>query len=583
MTETCVIDAADIAELQRHLEHIYPDAGAHLLDQLLMLMHAHMEQMPPRPRVRWSEQDVLLITYADSILREGELPLRTLRRMLHHYLHGTISAVHILPFFPYSSDDGFSVINFREVKHDLGDWDDIAALGTEFDLMIDLVINHISRQSLWFLDFINNNEPYCDYFIEVDPDTDLSAVVRPRNSSLLVEVPTHRGTRHVWATFSKDQIDLNFHNPRVLMEFVDILLFYVRAGARFIRLDAIAYLWKTIGSPCIHLPQTHEIIKLLNDVLRIAAPAVVLLTETNVPHRENISYFGDGDEAHMVYQFALPPLILHALNRGNAHYLSQWAAALEPPPPGCSFLNFTASHDGIGVRAVEQIIPADEIHDLIDCMRRFGGFASMKSNGDGSDSPYEINISYFDAMMGTRLGADEWQLQRFLCSQAMMLVLRGIPAVYIHSLTATPNDLEAVERTDRTRTINRHRWCYEDLQEKLDNPASVNAQVFSELSRLMRLRRAQPALHPDAIQDIVVLDDALFAVLRHAVDDSQTLLAISNVTPYPQGVPREGLEARLREAAWHDLITDQGVALGQVTLGPYQCLWLDMRADQQSA
>ena len=583
MTETCVIDAADIAELQRHLEHIYPHAGMHLLDQLLMLMHAHMDQMPPEPREHWDQQDVLLITYADSILREGELPLRTLRHMLHNYLHSSVSAVHILPFFPYSSDDGFSVINFREVRHDLGDWDDIAALSAEFDLMIDLVINHISRQSLWFLDFINNNEPYCDYFIEVDPATDLSTVVRPRNSSLLVEVPTHRGTRCVWATFSHDQIDLNFHNPRVLMEFIDILLFYVRTGARFIRLDAIAYLWKELGTSCIHLPQTHEIIKLMNDVLRIAAPAVVLLSETNVPHRENISYFGDGDEAHMVYQFALPPLILHALNRGNAAYLSQWADGLQSPPPGCSFLNFTASHDGVGVRAVERIIPADEIHDLIECMRRFGGFASMKSNGDGSDSPYEINISYFDAMMGTRLGPDEWQVPRFLCSQAIMLELRGIPAVYIHSLTATPNDLEAVERTDRTRTINRHRWCYQELQGKLGNPASVNAQVFNELSRLMRLRRAQPAFHPDAIQDILFLDDALFVVLRHAVDDSQTLLAINNVSPYPQGLPVDGLDPRLRGTGWHDLILDQAIRLQDCLLSPYQNLWLERVPDQQSA
>ncbi len=583
MTHTYTIDAADIAELQRHLEHIYPDNDRHLLDQLLMLMHAHMDQMPPEPREHWDQQDILLVTYADSVLREGELPLRTLRHMLHRYLHDSISAVHILPFFPYSSDDGFSVINFREVKHDLGDWDDIAALSEEFDLMFDLVINHVSRQSLWFMDYINNNEPYCDYFIEVDPATDLSAVMRPRNTQLLVEVPTHRGTRHVWATFSKDQIDLNFHNPQVLMEFIDILLFYVRAGARFIRLDAIAYLWKTIGTSCIHLPQTHEIVKLMNDVLRIAAPAVVLLSETNVPHRENISYFGDGDEAHMVYQFALPPLILHALNRGNAAYLSHWADELRPPPPGCSYLNFTASHDGVGLRAVEEIVPTDEIHDLIECMRRFGGFASMKSNGDGSDSPYEINISYFDAMMGTRLGPDEWQIQRFLCSQIIMLELRGIPAVYIHSLTATPNDLEAVERTDRTRTINRHRWNYRELQEKLDNPACVNAQVFSELSRLMRLRRMQPACHPDAIQDILFLGDALFGVLRHAVDDSQTLLAINNVSAYPMRLPLEHLDDRLKNACWHDLIMDRPVELQSCDLQPYQSLWLDMRADQQSA
>ena len=570
-----------LSGFKQRLENIYSERNDHgeLAQHIMRLCQQFSDsniRVEKTARAeRWSEQDVILITYGHSIQQEGEIPLQTLGDFLRGYLLDTINNVHILPFFPYSSDDGFSVIDYRQVNPDWGSWEDISAIAHDFDLMMDLVINHCSRENLWFVDYIGNREPYSEYFIEVDPETAVSAVTRPRNTPLLTPVHTHRGVRHVWATFSEDQIDLNFANPRVLLEFIQILLLYVERGARFIRLDAIAFLWKKIGTRCVHLPQTHEVVKLLRDVLDYAAPEVVLITETNVPVAENLSYFGQSDEAHMVYQFGLPPLVLHALNRGNASFLTDWADKIPPLPAGCSYLNFTASHDGIGVRPVEGILPEREVQDLIDSMHRFGGFVSMKANADGSQSPYEINISLFDACMGTRRGSDHFQVQRFLCSQAIMLAIQGIPALYIHSLVATPNDLEHVEQTGRTRSINRKIWNRHELECLLSNPVTPQAEVFSELRRMIKIRRQQSAFHPDARQDIVRINSDLFIVKRTSVDNSQTLYALSNVTERILQLPLASL-GFLPGGMFNILSHDEAdSALAEVlTLTPYQTVWL---------
>ena len=524
-------------------------------------------------QTRWSQDDIILITYGNSVQKTGEMPLSTLAAFLRERLADVINSVHILPFFPYSSDDGFSVIDYRMVNPELGDWSHVADIASDFDLMIDLVINHCSRENLWFVDYIGNREPYSDYFIEVDPATDVSLVTRPRNTPLLTPVHTHRGVRHVWATFSEDQIDLNFANPAVLIEFLKIYLMYIEQGARFIRLDAIAFLWKELGTTCLHLRQTHEAVKLLRDVVNFVAPEVVVITETNVPVKENLSYFGQSDEAHMVYQFGLPPLVLHALNRGNASFLSDWADGIPALPPGCTYLNFTASHDGIGVRPVEGLLPEREVQDLIDCMHRFGGFVSMKANSDGSESPYEINITLFDACMGTRRGVDHHQVPRFLCSQAIMLSMQGIPAVYIHSLTASPNDLARVEQTGRTRSINRRIWDAGELEYLLGNPVTHQAEVFSALSRMIKIRRKQPAFHPDARQEVIKINSDLFILRRSCGDSGQRIYAIANVTERILNLPLASLG--FLESGLKDLLSLNEAVIGdELVLYPYQCAWL---------
>jgi sucrose phosphorylase len=522
---------------------------------------------------RWSEKDIILITYGNSIQTADETPLDTLATFLRERLTGVVNSVHILPFFPYSSDDGFSVIDYYQVNSDWGDWSDVAKVAQNFDLMIDLVINHCSRENLWFVDYIGNHQPYCDYFIEVDPETDVSMVTRPRNTPLLTPVHTHRGVRHVWATFSEDQIDLNFANPDVLLEFIRIYLFYIEQGARFIRLDAVAFLWKQLGTNCLHLKQTHEAVKLLRDVINYVAPEVVMITETNVPVKENLSYFGESDEAHMVYQFGLPPLVLHALNRGNASFLTDWADDIPVLPEGCSYLNFTASHDGIGVRPVEGILPEREVQDLIDSMHRFGGFVSMKANSDGSESPYEINITLFDACMGTRRGVDHHQVPRFLCSQAIMLAMQGIPAVYIHSLTASPNDLDHVEQTGRTRSINRRIWDKNELEYLLGNPVTHQAEVFTALTRMIRIRRDQKAFNPDARQDVIKINTDLFILKRTSTDGEQRIYAISNVTERILRLPLASL-GFLENGLKDILALESTIIDDELVLYPYQTVWL---------
>ena len=437
----------------------YPEKAADLASVIVRRVQHFLHQHEPAAIKPWSEQDIFLITYGNSLSDQKETPpLQLLKQFLVNHTKGVFNTVHILPYFPYSSDDGFSVIDFMEVNPELGSWDDIENLSNDYRLMTDLVINHVSRESLWFADYLGGLQPGRDYFIEVDPATDLSAVTRPRNSPLLVSVPTRRGIRHIWGTFSEDQLDLNFRNPDVLIQMVDIFLFYLSKGSSVIRLDAIAFLWKEVGTNCIHRPETHAIVKLLRLIMNEVCPGGLLLTETNVPNAENLSYFGSGDEAHMIYQFALPPLLLHALNRGTEKYLMHWAESLPNYQQGCTVLNFTASHDGIGLRALEGLVPDNETQELVDSMHRFGGFVSVRTLADQIDKPYEINISLFDALKGTRRGEDQWQIQRFLCSQIIMLGMRGIPAVYIHSLLATPNDLAGVERTGRTRSINRRKW-----------------------------------------------------------------------------------------------------------------------------
>ena len=533
----------------------------------------------------WSEKDQWVICYGDSILDEGTPPLAVLDTFLQRYLGDAISGVHVLPFFPWSSDDGFSVIHYREVNSELGEWAHIQTLASHYDLMADLVLNHVSRESLWFVDYLTGSLPGRDYFIEVDPDTDVSQVTRPRSSPLLVPISTRRGTRHVWATFSEDQIDLNFENPDVLLEFVGILLFYLQQGVRIIRLDAVAFLWKRLGTSCIHLPETHTVVRLLRAIVDEIAPGTLLITETNVPHDENISYFGlerlakgAPDEAHMVYQFALPPLLLHTLTRGEATTIQTWLNSLPVLPEQCTYLNFTASHDGIGVRPLEGLLPDHERDALLELMHRFGGFVSMRSNPDGSDTPYEINITWFEAMCGTRRGPDPWQIARFLCSQAIMLSLQGIPALYIHTLTGTLNDVEGVERSGRLRSINRRRWQLDELALLLESPSTPTHDVFHALHRLLVQRRQEPCFHPNAPQRVIETPPELLAIERGPLRNGRRLLALYNVTDVKFDLAHAGdaLNQALTQYHWQPL--DPLTAHHEETLPPYAVRWLAAEA-----
>jgi sucrose phosphorylase len=568
--------------LLHHLAFIYgQERATALLPRLHRLISRHIEQRQGKRLEipRWDETDSVLICYGDSVQYPGMTPLASLKHFLDRRLNGVFSLVHVLPFFPYSSDDGFSISDFRSVNPQLGDWQDIEALGEHFTLLFDLVLNHMSREHLWFVNFVHDEEPGRDYVMEVSAEENLSMVVRPRSSPLLSRVRTPRGMLHVWATFSNDQIDLNYANPEVLLEFIDILLEYIRRGARAVRLDAVAFLWKEIGTSCIHLPQTHEVIKLFRTLMDLLEPGAILLTETNVPHQENISYFDEGDEANMVYQFSLPPLILHAIMRQTTDYLVPWARSLEQErlPEGCTYLNFTASHDGVGLRPLEGIVPDEELDTLLDMMRRRGGYVSMRATTEGRDRPYELNISYFDAFASEDDDVDPWRIARFMLSQTLPLSFRGIPAVYFNALGATPNDPLGVERTGMTRSVNRRKWDGAELERLVDLPLTDAGQVFPEYIRRLRIRRGIKAFHPDAPQRVLEMPAGLFALERVSLDGEQRIYAIHNISGEPVSVDLSSLDGG--EGRWfdalHQVVPD--IDADGLRLRPYQTVWLMAR------
>ena len=523
----------------------------------------------------WDQTDVLVISYGDSVIAGEQKPLHTLHEFLNDYLAETVSGVHILPFYPFSSDDGFSVINYLSVNESLGNWGDIKAISKDFRLMADLVINHCSARSQWFENFKTRTSPGLDYFYEASPESDLSKVVRPRTSPLLREVETADGTRHVWCTFSHDQVDLNFENPQVLLEFVKIIRHYMDNGVTIFRLDAIAFLWKKVGTASINLPQTHEIVRLLRTLVEHYHPDALIITETNIPNIENLSYFGNANEAHLVYNFSLPPLLVNSLVTGDCRYLKTWMMGMPPAQTGTTYFNFIASHDGIGLRPAEGLLSEAEIDRLVNTMRQFGGEISWRALDDGKSKPYEINISLFDALSGTIDGQDEFAVARFICAHAVMLALEGLPAFYLHSLVATRNDYDKVEHTSHKRSINRHRWNYDALKSHLDNDSSHHAHVFSQLKKLIAIRRTKSAFHPNAPQYIMHLGNAIFAFRRESLKTGYNIYCLHNMTRFTQTLKVNDLNL-LPDQRWRDLLTQTEFDADQeeYVLQPYQVIWL---------
>jgi len=575
-------------QLHDHLAFLYGEEEAQvtfprLWERIAAFRDAHPDLATQGASGRVNERDVVLITYGDMVQEEGEPPLRTLAHFLETHVADVVNSVHLLPFYPYSSDDGFAVIDYKEVDPALGDWKDVARVGRGFRLMFDAVINHISAQSDWFQAFLRDEAPYRDYFVVVEPDADLSQVFRPRALPLLTPVQTAAGEKLVWTTFSADQIDLNFANPDVLLEVVDTLLFYVAHGAEFIRLDAIAFMWKEVGTSCIHLPQTHRIIRLLRAVLDVVAPGVVLITETNVPHKENVSYFGDGhNEAQMVYNFSLPPLTLHAFHTENAGTLSRWAGMLVTPSDETCFFNFLASHDGIGLTPARGILSTEEVAAMARRVEALGGYVSFRSDGSGSQSPYELNVNYLDALGDPEAAAEEpeWVARRFLASQAVMLALQGVPGVYFHSLFGSRNWQAGVRQTGRYRTINREKLRREPLERELAERRSLRRLVFSGYRQLLQQRAACPAFHPQGAQQILFLHEAVFALARTSPDGRYAVLCLHNVSgrPVEVTVALERLE-QFSSGRVRDLIAGSAypVTAGSrldLSLPPYGVLWL---------
>ncbi|MFH1476748.1 MAG: alpha-amylase family glycosyl hydrolase [Verrucomicrobiota bacterium] len=567
-----------MGRVQDRLAHLYGSAAPRLLARLAMMIgryEINVESRPPMPLA--DQRACLLITYADTVRAPQTPSLAVMSRFLAARAGKAVTHLHILPFCPSSSDDGFSVIHFRSVNPQFGQWSDLQTLSQSYDLVFDMVLNHVSSQSGWFQDYIAGIAPGRDYFIEADPAHDFSGVVRPRRSSLLTPIQTYAGVKNVWTTFSADQIDLNYTNPDVLFEMLDIMMFYIAMGARVLRLDAVAYLWKRPGTNCLNLPETHEIVRLLRDMLALNAPDIRLLTETNLPHAENLSYFGDGDQAHWIYQFSLPPLLLHALTRGTARYLAAWAGKLPPPPAGCAYLNITGTHDGIGIRPLEGLVPEPEIAGLVDHIVRCGGRISTRRAANGADAPYELNSTWFDALGGITGDTPESHLKRFLCAQTILMTLQGIPAVYFNTLLAASNDQALAGQTGMNRSLNRGKWQLTDLDALLANPASVASRSLAAHLRMLKIRAEHPAFHPDGAQIVAAVTDSVLGIERAAPDGTERILALANLSNQPARLARAGLQPH----GWQnhgptDLLTGQSIASqdNSIALEAYAVAWL---------
>ena len=538
------------------------------------------------PKERFTEQDVVLITYSDLISEEGVSPLTTLSKFCGIYLKQTINTIHILPFFPYSSDKGFSVLDFETVDPMLGNWGDIEDLGTRYKLMFDAVINHVSSQSRWFRKFLDGVPRYQDFFISYDSHEELtpqerSLLFRPRSTDILTKFLALDGDKHVWSTFSRDQIDLNYRNPEVLMEVIDILLFYVRKGADIIRLDAATYFWVAPGTPCANLEQTHTIVKIFHDILNLVAQHVAIITETNVPHKENISYFGNSnDEAHMVYNFALPPLVLHTFYTGDTTRLSDWATNLEHVSELTTYFNFLDSHDGVGVAAVKDILPDEEINFLIQKAREHGAHISYKTDKEGEEVPYELNTTWFSALNKEDDTVDvDIQINKFIASRAIALVLQGVPGIYLHGFFGTKNDLNLMINADAKRNINRTIVNYTTLVDALDNPDTLIAKIIDSMKDIISIRTMQKAFHPNGAQSIFKIKPEIFTLLRTSPQKDQQILSLINVTADQchLSIPMETINIFNKE--WYSLIDQKKHTFREevisLTLEPYDVVWLE--------
>ena len=552
---------------------------AHWRDRLLKAMRLSGQQIPPAAsRNLWDESDIALITYGDSIQSSEQKPLQVLHNFLNQRIGSTISWVHILPFHPWTSDDGFAVLDYSSVNESLGGWSDLTRIAVDYRMMADLVLNHCSSRSVWFENFRRGIHPGADYFYVPPADFDVSQVVRPRTSALLETVQTESGSRTVWCTFSADQVDFDFQNPAVIEEFSGIIRQLLDAGVRIFRLDAVAFLWKISGSSCINLPQTHEVVRLFRTLIECAQSDAIVITETNVPNTENLSYFGNSDEAHAIYNFSLPPLLIHSLLTGSSQHLRAWMMSMPPAAAGTTYFNFIASHDGIGLRPVEGLLSESDLEQLVTTLESFGGLISRRQSGEEESRAYEVNIALFDALSGTVKGTDELGLERFICAHAIMLGLEGVPAFYLHSLLGTQNDVERVRHTGHNRAINRHQWQLSDLAAALDNPRSSHHRVLAALQKLIELRKQQLAFHPNATQFTLNLGDRLFGFWRQSTDRRQSIFCVYNVSDQPQMLSIQSLNL-IATQDWYDLVSGQKFdnSMSQTCLAPYQSVWISNR------
>ena len=519
-----------------------------------------------------SEQTSLLICYGDSILDKNKKLIKVFQNFYERKLEKYFNTVHFLPFYPSSSDSGFAVKDHYKLDNRLGNWSDIKKFSRKNNVMADIVINHSSARGLWFRNFLKNKKPGKDYFLTVDSKFDISKVIRPRDHKLLKKINIFKKKEYLWRTFSSDQLDLNFKNPTVLLRFIKIIINLINHGVTIFRLDAIAYLWKENGTKCINLKQTHNIIKLLRTICSYLKIETVIVTETNLPEKENLSYLGNNDEADWIYNFSLPPLLIHAFLFENSSYLNKWSKKLPSLKKGNSYLNFIASHDGIGMRPVEGILNKPSIKGLLDRLKKNGSKFSFRKIQNKSKKVYEANITVFDALSKSNLDKQgKFFFERYIAAHAIMISFEGVPAIYLNSLFGTSNDEAKYIITGNNRDINRYKWNKKNILNLLKNKRSKQSIFYNAITKLLDIRRKQKAFHPNAFRSNIKLGNKIFCFKRISLDKKQIIISITNLSSKNQ-YPK--LDIKYNK--WKNLINPKKKLIKEkhFKLRPFETVWL---------
>lgn len=459
------------------------------------------------------DNKIMLITYADSFGKN----LKELRLMLDTYFKKEIGAIHILPFFPSSGDRGFAPLTYETVDPEFGTWEDIDALAKDYELMFDFMVNHLSRRSEYFLDFIENhdNSQYKDMFLRFknfwpqgEPtEEEVTMLNKRKPHAPCVDIELADGTTEkIWCTFSEEQMDLDL-NAEVTWDFVERSLeCLMNHGASIIRLDAFAFATKKLGTSCFFVePEMWDLMKRVQDILDCRNVPMLPEIHDHYHIQEKIANHG-----YYVYDFALPVLVLHTIYTGSGERLKHWLKI-------CPRKQYTTldTHDGIGTVDVKDLLTDEEIDAVCSKTLEQGANFKMDYSAKAKDKPvvYQINCTYYSAV-----GSDE----AYLLSRAIQFFAPGIPQVYYVGLLAGENDYELMKRTDFPRNISRHNYTIEEIAEEVKKP------VVKKLNKLMRFRNAYPAF-----DDACIVEDAEDHILKiHRVNGQYEAILEANLKDY---------------------------------------------------
>ena len=566
----------DQKKIRSILENIYklilPNKDINNLNEEIIQIIKNFNKKNPKKKIIISEKTSLIICYGDVVYSNEKGSIKVFQSFFQKNLKKYFDTIHFLPFYPSSSDSGFAVKDHYKIEKRIGNWSDLKRISKYNNIMADIVINHSSARGLWFKNFLKRKKPGRDYFLTVNSKFNTSKVVRPRDHKLLKKIKIFDKSDYLWRTFSPDQIDLNFKNPSVLLRFIKIMIHLINNGITIFRLDAIAYLWKENGTKCINLRQTHEIIKLLRIISNYLNVETVIITETNLPENENLSYFGNSDEANWIYNFSLPPLLIHALLFENNSYLNKWSKNLPVTKLGNNYLNFIASHDGIGIRPTEGILNNKSLNNFLKRLKKNGSKFSYRKVQNKSKKVYEANITVFDALKKSDYDPQgKFFLERYVAAHSIMISFEGIPAIYFNSLFGKSNDEAKYVITGNNRDVNRYKWNYKNITKKLSDNKTKQSIFYHNIVNLLSIRRKQKAFHPSGIRHNINLGPKLFCFKRESIDKKQSIICITNLSSKNQN-------AKLSKSLsnYKDLLNSKTKFKNEnlLTLRPFQTVWL---------